>query len=93
MTGGPRKFFSDWIATLCHVCKLKSKPLKTVSRGVIRQVLKVEGEECLVFRFSGVIRSTAIVQGGSSYFFQEQTHSPPISNSRCNARAFFLVYT
>ena len=52
-----------------HVCKVKSKPLKTVFRGLICPVSIVEGIECLVFEFKGVIRSTAIVHGGKTYFF------------------------
>ena len=45
MTSGPREYFYIFFLTgspcWCHVCRLKSKPLKTVLRRVIRPVLKV----------------------------------------------------
>lgn len=59
MTGGSKEFFFFFFFLLIglphyhRVCKLKSKPLKTVLRGIIRLALKVLGEQCLVFRFRG----------------------------------------
>ena len=49
----------------------RPKPPQIGSRGVIRSVCIVGGEECPVLWFRGVIRTTVIVrgEGGNSYFF------------------------
>jgi hypothetical protein len=61
MTCGSHHFFkkenADWIATRTP---RRIKPFWIGSRGVIRPVLKIQGEQCLVFR---VICSTTIVTG------------------------------
>jgi hypothetical protein len=66
MTGGPCFFLFFLLVRLPrwrHVCEVKSKPLKTVLRGLICPVSIVKDIECLVFEFKGVIRSTVIVRG------------------------------
>ncbi len=45
-------------------------------RGVICPVSIIEGVKYPVFEFRGVIRLTAIVQGGNSYFFLLFIHIP-----------------
>lgn len=63
MTGGPHHLKKKILIGAATRTLHRTKPLWNGLRGVIRLVLKIQGERYLYFKLRGIIRLTAIVRG------------------------------